>query len=86
MYNLPQVEPKHLIMEQKKYPHDPTMYPQLFQLSKDSFLAEDPDSLENLLHQASSLHTEGYITRREKHDISKLLRIFIESLATSATK
>lgn len=73
-------------MEQKKYPHDPSMYPQLFQFSKDSFLDEDADSLENLLHQASSLYTEGYLTRREKHDISKLIGIFIGFLTSPSAK
>lgn len=62
------------------------MYGQLFELSKDSFLDKDTDALELLEHQANSLHTEGYLTRREKHDISKLIKIFIEFLAAQTTQ
>ncbi len=68
-----------------RYPHDPNKYSELFQHSRDSYKAGDTDSLENLRHQANSLHTEGYLTKREKKDITKLITILLEILSQSTT-
>ncbi|NCS97373.1 MAG: hypothetical protein GW762_02165 [Candidatus Pacebacteria bacterium] len=67
-------------MERTKYPHDRNKYSQLFALAKESFQAGDADGLETYISQANSLYSEGYMTRQEKKDITKLVHIFLDVL------
>lgn len=68
-------------MEHPKYPHDPSKYTQLLALSKEAFKEKDADSLELLRAQVVSLHKEGYVSKTEKRDISRLIVAFLDILA-----